>query len=111
MTATEQQTQTQTVTIERAPPKRLYQSLRWRSFKLPEQRSWFQTDMGPVYALIAAGWRVTRVEVEFGGAEPLTADAREARTRELTDCQAPCVLVMTCGQPGRGRTTLRLERT
>lgn len=103
------QTETRTIAVERCPPKRLFQSGRFRTFKTSEARSW----NGTVAALRVAaldGWRLARVSIEFGGSRPLAPDPRERMARELTLCHDGCELVMTCGQPGRGRTVWELER-
>ncbi|HEX2673442.1 MAG TPA: hypothetical protein VHM25_21320 [Polyangiaceae bacterium] len=101
--------ETKHLTIERCPPKRLFQDSRWRTFKLPEQRSW-REDLEPVRALMDAGWRLARVTITWAGSEPLTPARREVKARALTGCHDRCNLILIGGQPGCGRTVFELER-
>ena len=98
------------VVIDRSPPRRLLDTLRFRSFKLgPDIQVWEQC-YAPVDALIAEGWRITDVLIEWGKSLPLTPYAREQAARELTRCMGDCMIRETSGKPGRGTTTITLER-
>lgn len=93
-----------------SPPRRLLAPLRWRSFKLgPDYQVWDQV-MAPVRALLADGWRMVQVRIDWGASFPLTPGRREQAARELTECHGACEIAMMAGSPGRGTTTVEMER-
>lgn len=98
------------VELSLAPPKRLLASLRWRSSKIRYDQDVWDMAMSQVYALRDAGWMVRHVQVEWGKSQPGTPREREQMARGLTGCGEGCGLAMTCGAPGRGSTTIALER-
>lgn len=66
--------------------------------------------MAPVRTLMADGWALRRVLIDWGPSEPLTPGEREKAARRVTDCHGDCDLHMIAGSPGRGRTVFELER-
>ena len=93
--------------IERAPPKRLLATLRWRTFKTgPDRQVWDQC-MQPVADLIDAGYEVAGVEIEWGRGMPFGV---EDQTRYLTWCVDECELREHYGKAGQGWTEITLTR-
>ena len=97
--------------IQMAPARRLLDSLRFRSFKLgPDYQVWEQATE-PLRERLAVGWRLVKVELDWGGSIPLTPTRREAKSRELLFCHEPCqMLDVSSGIPGRGKVTCYLEQ-
>jgi hypothetical protein len=102
-------TERRVVEIPRAPSRRCWNPLGFRSFKNPDLGYWRQL-IAPVDALVGEGWRVTRVVLDVGPVMPLTPGKRESTARELVRCHGDCELILHDGNPGPGRVTVELER-
>ena len=111
MTATIEQ---QALKVSMAPPRRLMQPGRFRSFKTRDDHDVWDTATEAVAALLAQGWQVVEVVVDWQGREPLLPRERERQARVLTHCE-PIVcrygeVRETRGGQGRGYTIFTLER-
>jgi len=98
------------VEIDRSPPRRLLASLRWRDFKLTQDRHVWEQATAPVRAYEAQGYELQRVVIDWGASTPDTPSVREQKARELTGCFAPCELIMVESHHGRGSTRVELSR-
>ena len=100
-----------TIRVSMAPPRRLMQGTRFRSFKMRDDRTLWEGMLAPVEALIEDGWQVVDVVVDWGGRQPLAPRERERAARALTGCDVGfCTYRERSGGAGRGWTTFTLER-
>lgn len=99
------------VRVSLAPPRRLMQDGRFRTFKTRDDRSVWATATTAVEELLSQGWQVVSVVIDWGSSTPLFAQDRERQARILTHC-APdvCTYAEAKNTPGRGWTTFTLER-
>jgi hypothetical protein len=101
----------ETLVIEMSPARRLLEPTRFKSIKTEADRQVWDQAMAPLRARLAAGWRLAKVELDWGGSFPLTPTRREQKAREMLACFEPCALIdVTTHTPGRGRIVCHLER-
>jgi hypothetical protein len=100
------------IQVSMAPPRRLMQDSRFRTFKTRDDRTLWDGLLAPVEALIDDGYQVVRVLVDWGAREPLLPRERERAARALTHCDiGVCQYGEQTSRYGRGRTELWLERS
>jgi hypothetical protein len=99
-----------TVLIDRAPPRRVLAPTRYRSMKSQPDRTIWEACWAPVARLLADGWRMSRVTVDWGSALPMTTAWREEAIRALCGCYDGCEVGEMMGDTGRGETRVELSR-
>jgi hypothetical protein len=95
------------ITLELAPPRRLFDDLRYRSFKLLADRQVWARNWDRVLALEADGWQVDCVAIDWGSRIPLTPNAR---TSALIDLIGDRPIACTSSGQGKGKTVITLSR-
>lgn len=96
------------VVLNRAPPRRLAPGARFRSLKTLADRAVWEQAMAQVTALVDDGWRLERVEVDWGKTLPLAShDALDQWIRSMTGCDT---VSWTWSGVGRGEAKVYLMR-
>ncbi len=90
------------------PPSRLFDGARFRSLKRIADHLVWEQAWQRITDLVADGWTVQRVTVDWGKRVPGLAPDR-ARWLELMCGDPPALTQMISGQ-GKGRTTVELTR-
>lgn len=101
-------TEEREVVLPLVPSRRLMDDLKYRSFKLIQDRQVWATAWARVEALTAEGWTVEKVRVDWGNRLPGIGDERETFIRRM--CGGVERIEQDVSGQGKGSTTVSLRR-
>lgn len=91
-----------------APSRRLMDDLKFRSFKLIQDRAVWSAAWERVRVLEVEGWTVEKVRVDWGNRLPGIGDERETFIRRM--CGGVDTIEQDVSGQGKGSTTVYLRR-